>query len=88
MPSGGRWPRRSAIIIPPVHIQDNMQLKPGEYSILLKGNEIARAELMPGYFLAMNPGSGRGQAGRRRHPGADLRTSGGLDHRKAPRKAP
>jgi flagellar biosynthesis protein FlhA len=45
------------IIVPPVHIQDNMQLKPGEYSILLKGNEIARGELMTNYFLAMNPGS-------------------------------
>ena len=48
------------IIIPPVHIQDNMQLNPGEYLILLKGNEIARAELMPHYCLAMNPGSADG----------------------------
>ena len=45
------------IIVPPVHIQDNMQLKPGEYKILLKGNEIARGELMTNYFLAMNPGT-------------------------------
>jgi len=45
------------IIVPPVHIQDNMRLKPGEYSILLKGNEVARGELMTNYYLAMNPGS-------------------------------
>ena len=45
------------IIVPPVHIQDNMQLKPGEYTILLKGNEIARGELMTNYYLAMNPGT-------------------------------
>jgi flagellar biosynthesis protein FlhA len=45
------------IIIPPVHIQDNMQLASGEYLILLKGNEIARGELMPNYCLAMNPGN-------------------------------
>ena len=45
------------IIVPPVHIQDNMQLKPGEYSILLKGNEIARGELMTNHYLAMNPGA-------------------------------
>ncbi|MGD8294845.1 MAG: flagellar biosynthesis protein FlhA [Desulfobacterales bacterium] len=45
------------IIVPPVHIQDNMRLKPGEYSILLKGNEIDRSELMTNYFLAMNPGT-------------------------------
>ncbi len=48
------------VIIPPVHIQDNMQLNPGEYLILLKGNEIAHAELMPHYCLAMNPGSAEG----------------------------
>jgi len=45
------------IIVPPVHIQDNMQLKPGQYSILLKGNEIAGGDLMTNYYLAMNPGS-------------------------------
>jgi flagellar biosynthesis protein FlhA len=45
------------IIVPPIHIQDNMQLKPGQYSILLKGNEIAGGDLMTNYQLAMNPGS-------------------------------
>ena len=43
------------IIVAPVHIQDNMQLKPGEYTILLKGNQIAKGELMANYYLAMNP---------------------------------
>ena len=45
------------IIVPPVHIQDNMQLKPGQYSILIKGNEIANGDLMTNYHLAMNPGA-------------------------------
>ena len=45
------------IIVPPVHIQDNMQLKPGQYSILLKGNEIANGNLLTNYYLAMNPGT-------------------------------
>jgi flagellar biosynthesis protein FlhA len=45
------------IVVPPVHIQDNMQLKPGQYSILLKGNEIAGGDLMTNYHLAMNPGA-------------------------------
>jgi flagellar biosynthesis protein FlhA len=49
------------IIIPAVHIQDNMQLDSGEYIILLKGNEVARAQLMPHYCLAMNPGSAEGE---------------------------
>jgi flagellar biosynthesis protein FlhA len=45
------------IIVPPIHIQDNMQLKPGQYSIILKGNEIAKGNLMTNYYLAMNPGT-------------------------------
>jgi flagellar biosynthesis protein FlhA len=45
------------IIVPSIHIQDNIQLKPGEYSILLKGNEVARGELMTNSLLAMNPGT-------------------------------
>jgi flagellar biosynthesis protein FlhA len=49
--------REVGIIVAPVHIQDNMQLKPGEYTILLKGNEVARGELMTNYYLAMNPGT-------------------------------
>jgi flagellar biosynthesis protein FlhA len=47
--------RDLGIIVAPVHIQDNMQLKAGEYAILLKGNEVARGELMTNYYLAMNP---------------------------------
>ncbi len=43
-------------VVPPVHIRDNLQLKPGEYAILLKGVEIARAEIRMGHFLAINPG--------------------------------
>ena len=45
------------IVVPSIHIQDNMQLKPGEYAIKLKGNEIARGELMLNQYLAMNPGN-------------------------------
>ncbi len=42
-------------IIPAIHIRDNLQLKPNEYSLLLKGVEIAKGELMPGYFLTIAP---------------------------------
>ncbi|MGA2331491.1 MAG: flagellar biosynthesis protein FlhA [Syntrophales bacterium] len=42
-------------IIPAIHIRDNLQLKPNEYSFLLKGVEIARGELMPGHFLTIAP---------------------------------
>ena len=43
-------------VVPPVHIRDNLQLKPNEYAILLKGVEVARAEVRMGYYLAINPG--------------------------------
>ena len=49
------------LLLPPVHIQDNMQLKPGQYAIMLKGNEVAGGELMSNYFLAMNPGTAEGR---------------------------
>ena len=44
------------LAVPPVHIRDNLQLKPGEYAILLKGVEIARYEVRMGYSLAISPG--------------------------------
>lgn len=44
------------IVVPSVHIQDNMQLKPGEYRIMLKGNQVGAGDLMSNYYLAMNPG--------------------------------
>jgi len=44
-------------IVPPIHIRDNLELKPGGYSILVKGIEVARGELLTGHYLAMNPGT-------------------------------
>ena len=44
-------------IVPPIHIKDNLQLKPNEYGILLKGTRIAGGEMLPGHQLAMNPGT-------------------------------
>jgi flagellar biosynthesis protein FlhA len=45
------------IIAPPVNITDNLKLGPRQYSILLKGIEIARGELAADKFLAINPGN-------------------------------
>ena len=42
-------------ILPSVHIRDNLQLKPNDYMLKVKGNEVARGEVMVGYCLAMNP---------------------------------
>jgi flagellar biosynthesis protein FlhA len=49
----------SGFIVPPMHVRDNLQLRPGEYAILIKGNEVARAEMMVGHQLAMNPGDAK-----------------------------
>ncbi|MEW5947622.1 MAG: FHIPEP family type III secretion protein, partial [bacterium] len=45
------------IIVPPIRIRDNIQLKPNEYSIKIKGIEVSRGSVMVDYFLAMNPGT-------------------------------
>ena len=40
-------------IMPAVHIRDNLQLKPNEYSFLMKGTEVAGGELIPNHRLAI-----------------------------------
>ncbi len=40
-------------VVPPIHIKDNLQLRPHEYSILIRGVDIARGEIMVGYFMAI-----------------------------------
>ncbi len=45
-------------LIPPVHIQDNMALAPGEYRILIAGSEVARGEVKMGKLMAMDGGAG------------------------------
>ncbi|KAA3615478.1 MAG: flagellar biosynthesis protein FlhA [Calditrichaeota bacterium] len=44
------------IIVPPIRIRDNIQLQPDEYSIKIRGIEIARGEVRSGYVMALNPG--------------------------------
>ncbi|MBQ7625833.1 MAG: FHIPEP family type III secretion protein, partial [Rhodocyclaceae bacterium] len=40
----------------PVHIRDNLELKPNAYRITLKGVEIGMGEAYPGQYMAINPG--------------------------------
>ncbi|HLR10728.1 MAG TPA: flagellar biosynthesis protein FlhA [Sporosarcina sp.] len=44
------------IVIPVVRIRDNIQLQPNEYRIKVKGNELAKGELLLDHYLAMSPG--------------------------------
>lgn len=43
------------IVVPPLHIRDNLQLKPMEYQLLLKGAVVGRYELVAGHLLALSP---------------------------------
>lgn len=45
-------------IVPPLHIRDNLQLKPNEYSIIIKGVPVAQGEVWMNHYLAMDPGTG------------------------------
>ena len=52
--------QKMGYIVPPIHIHDNLQLKPYEYNILIKGAKVAGGELS-GQFLAMDSGATSGQ---------------------------
>jgi flagellar biosynthesis protein FlhA len=41
---------------PPVHIRDNLELKPSTYRLTLRGAVVGEAEAFAGMFLAINPG--------------------------------
>jgi flagellar biosynthesis protein FlhA len=47
----------TGIVVPPVHVADNLQLGPRTYTILVKGVEVARGDLFPDRLLAINPGT-------------------------------
>jgi flagellar biosynthesis protein FlhA len=40
-------------VAPSIHIKDNLQLRPHEYALLIRGIEVARGEIMMGYHLAV-----------------------------------
>lgn len=44
------------VIVPSLHLRDNLQLKPGQYTVVIKGNEVASAEILIDHLLAMDPG--------------------------------
>jgi flagellar biosynthesis protein FlhA len=45
------------IVVPSIHIRDNLQLGPGEYRVMIKGNKVAGGELRTDSLLAMDPGN-------------------------------
>lgn len=43
------------LVIPVVRIRDNIALQPNEYRLKIKGNEVAKGELLLDHYLAMSP---------------------------------
>ncbi|WP_353855743.1 flagellar biosynthesis protein FlhA [Bacillus sp. Bos-x628] len=43
------------LVIPVVRIRDNIALNPNEYRLKIKGNEVAKGELLLDHYLAMSP---------------------------------
>jgi flagellar biosynthesis protein FlhA len=48
------------IVIPAVRIHDELGLDSHEYVFKVRGSEVARARIMPGHLLAMDPGDAAG----------------------------
>lgn len=46
------------MVVPMIRLRDNIQLKPNEYIIKIKGIEAARGELRPENYMVMNPTGG------------------------------
>jgi len=44
------------VVVPPIRIRDNVQLKPNQYRIKVKGIDVASYELMVDHVMAINPG--------------------------------
>ncbi|HJW26015.1 MAG TPA: flagellar biosynthesis protein FlhA [Rhodocyclaceae bacterium] len=51
-----KFAQEVGFLVSPVHIRDNLELKPNAYRILLKGVEVGQGEAFSGQFLAINPG--------------------------------
>jgi len=51
-----KFAQEVGFLVSPVHIRDNLELKPNTYRILLKGVEVGQGEAFAGQYLAINPG--------------------------------
>ena len=45
------------ILVPSIHIRDNLSLAPGEYRFMIKGNKVGGGTLKPDMLMAMDPGN-------------------------------
>ncbi len=70
-PQGGDLPERIksmrrqiaqefGVVVPLVHIRDNLRLRPYQYRILVRGLEVSSYEIMPNRYLAIDLGNAKG----------------------------
>jgi len=51
-----QFAQKMGFVVPPIHIHDNLQLKPYEYNLLIRGARVGGSELT-GQYLAMDAGA-------------------------------
>ena len=73
--SAARSPASWAMVIPAVRIHDELGLECHEYAVKVRGSEVARARIMPGHLLAMDPGDAAGTPAGHPHHRAHLRVA-------------
>ncbi len=49
------------MVVPMIRLRDNIQLESNEYMIKIKGNEVARGQIVFDHLMAMDPGTAEGQ---------------------------
>lgn len=56
-----QFAQEMGMVVPSVRLRDNGYLNPNEYVLKLKGEEIARGEILVEYYLALDPGNLSGE---------------------------
>jgi flagellar biosynthesis protein FlhA len=49
------------LMVPPIHVRDNLNIDGGSYRVLLRGEEVANYDVVPRQVLAINPGDAKSQ---------------------------
>ncbi|MDK2896280.1 MAG: flagellar biosynthesis protein FlhA [Candidatus Atribacteria bacterium] len=45
--------QEKGFVVPPIRVRDNLQLRPNQYRIKIRGAEVAEGEIMPHHYLAI-----------------------------------
>ena len=50
-----QFAQEMGMVVPSVRLRDNGYLNPNEYVIKIKGEEVAKGEILVDYYLALDP---------------------------------